>query len=490
MNAALKEIGAARHDPYDVEVEQALLGAMIYDNSTYWKLAETRLEASHFYDPLHTRIFERIAAHLERNERVNPLSLYAAMKADAGLLEIGGHSYLSNLTGAAPAMANVLEYARILRELATRRDLIRIGEDLVSGAYEQPDEVSATQLADQAASQLYSVAIGDDQRRMPVGAGDVAESHLRDLERGQSPVVAHTGVGSLDRTIGGLQAGDIIVIAGRSGMGKSILGLSIAKNIAVAGTAVEFYSNEMSATQNGCRVVANILFDWTERTVTNWVAYGRILKGRLSAIERENAALAARHMKSLPLIFHNASGLTMPQITTRARARAAQLKKPGVIFIDHLHKVVPANRRNNMALEYGDMMKAAEVLAKDIQWPVVVLAQLNRDLEGRDVKDKRPTMADLRQSGEIEESAAIIVLMYRKSYYVRRRRPEKGPVDPQYGEWEAEYDSVKNELELVIDKNRHDESETVKCFIELGAAAVRDLPGEGPGPSGQWWEER
>jgi len=263
---------AYRHVPYDIEVEQAVLGAILVDNRVL-EAASALLKPEHFYDPLHQRLYESMVASVERGTMVTPLTLHAALKADPGLQEVGGHAYLAGLAGAAPALPNVRDLARILADLAMRRALIGIGEDIVNTAYEAPHEKSPRDQIEEAEKALYRIS---ESSRYGEGPIDFAESLRRAVEtaekaqlRGGKISGVSTGFTDIDNLLGGLQPSDLLIVAGRPGMGKTALATNMAFNAAreyaldieageelPRGAPILFFSLEMAAQQLSARILA------------------------------------------------------------------------------------------------------------------------------------------------------------------------------------------------------------------------------------------
>src|SRR6201992_3601621 len=264
---------AYRHVPYDIEVEQALLGAILVDNQALERVGAL-IKAEHFYDPLHQRIFETMSMAVERGSFVlTPLTLHAAMKADPGLIELGGTVYLAGLASAAPAMPNVRDYARILHDLAVRRSLIRIGEDIVNTAYEAPTEKGPQDQIQEAEKALYSVSETSKYGQGPLEFHEALRRTVELAEKAQARGGRISGVTSgfteIDNLLGGLQQSDLLILAGRPGMGKTALGTNMAFNAARTyledleigaeyprGAPVLFFSLEMAAQQLSGRILS------------------------------------------------------------------------------------------------------------------------------------------------------------------------------------------------------------------------------------------
>src|SRR5579885_2736115 len=459
---------AYRHVPYDIEVEQALLGAILVDNQALEKVSGT-LKPEHFYDPLHQRLYEVMGATFERGGMViTPLTLHAAMKADPGLQEVGGHAYLAGLAQAAPALPNVRDYARILHDLAVRRGLIAIGEDIVNTAYEAPHEKPPQAQIEEAEKALYRLS---DTARYGDGPLDFAESLKRAVDnaeraqlRGGKISGVATGFADLDGLLGGLQPSDLLILAGRPGMGKTSLATNMAFHTCRAyvqdleqgaeiprGAPVLFFSLEMAAQQ----LSARILSEQTE--IEMW----KIRNGRFSESEWEKFVLAMQDLSTLPLYIDDTGGISIAQIAARAR-RMKREKNIGCVIIDHLQIVSSSGRPENRVQELTEISKSLKVLAKDLDVPVVALSQLSRSVDSRD--DKRPVLSDLRESGSIEQDADVVMFVYREEYYLKSREPEAGT--PEHAKWMEKLDRATNRAEVLVEKHRHGATRAIELVFE------------------------
>jgi replicative DNA helicase len=459
---------AYRHVPYDVEVEQALLGAIIVDNQALERVGAI-LKAEDFYDPLHQRIFEVMLTSSERGGMIlTPLTLHAAMKADPGLLEVGGHAYLAGLVQAAPALPNVRDLGRILHDLAVRRSLIRIGEDIVNTAYEAPHDKPPKDQIEEAEKALYRVS---ESSKYGAGPIDFAEALHRTVElaekaqaRGGRISGLITGFSDIDSLLGGLQPSDLIIVAGRPGMGKSSLATNMAFHSARAyvqdkeagaevprGAPVLLFSLEMAAQQ----LSARILSEQTE--IDMW----KIRNGKFSEQEWEKFVLAMQDLSTLPLYIDDTGGISMAQIAARSR-RMKREKNIGCIMIDHIQLVAGSGRPENRVQEITEISKALKVLAKDLDVPVIALSQLSRGVDSRD--DKRPVLSDLRESGSIEQDADVVMFIYREEYYLKSREPD--PSSPDHGKWLEKCERAHRRAEILVEKHRHGATNKIELFFD------------------------
>ncbi len=457
-----------RHVPFDVEVEQALLGAILVDNSALERVSGV-LKAEHFYDPLHQRLYEAMHSSFERGGMIlTPLTLNAALKNDPGLVEVGGHAYLAGLAEAAPALPNVRDYAQILSDLSVRRGLIRIGEDIVNTAYEAPaDNPPKTQI-ESAEKALYAIA---ESNKYGEGPLDFAESLRRTVDiaekaqkRGGKISGVATGFADIDSLLGGLQPSDLLILAGRPGMGKSSLALNIAFNAAKLwvedtaageeqprGAPMLFFSLEMAAQQ----LSARILSEQTE--IEMW----KIRNGKFSDSEWDKFVLTMQDLSTMPLYIDDTGGISIAQIAARAR-RMKREKKIGAVFIDHLQLVSPARRSENRVQELTEITKSLKVLAKELDVPVIALSQLSRGVDARD--DKRPVLSDLRESGSIEQDADVVMFVYREEYYLKSREPDPSSAD--HGKWMERMERAHRRAELLVEKHRHGATNKIDLFFD------------------------
>jgi replicative DNA helicase len=459
---------AYRHVPYDIEIEQALLGAILVDNQALERVSST-LKPDHFYDPLHARIYELMSALSEKGGMViTPLTLHAAMKADPGLQEVGGHAYLAGLAQAAPAMPNVRDYARILHDLGVRRGLIHIGEDVVNNAYEAPHDKPPQAQIEEAEKALYRLA---DTARYGEGPIDFAESLRRaavQAERAQARggriSGVTTGFSDIDSLLGGLQPSDLIIIAGRPGMGKTSLATNMAFNAAKLwmqdveagvevprGAPILLFSLEMAAQQLSGRILAE------QTEIEMW----KIRNGKFTESEWDKFVLTMQDLSMLPLYIDDTGGISIAQIAARAR-RLKREKKIGAVIIDHIQLVASSGRPENRVQEITEISKGLKVLAKELDVPVIALSQLSRSVDSRD--DKRPVLSDLRESGSIEQDADVVMFVYREEYYLKSREPEPGSTE--HAKWLEKCERAHRRAEVLVEKHRHGATNKIDLFFD------------------------
>jgi len=459
---------AYRHVPYDVEVEQALLGAILVDNQALERV-QALIRPEHFYDPLHARIFETMSQAMERGSfALTPLTLHAAMKADPGLIEVGGTAYLAGLAQAAPALPNVRDYARILHDLAVRRSLIRIGEDIFILNDAAPTEKGPAEQIAEAEKALYAVSETSKYGEGPLDFHEALRRAVESAEKAQARGGRISGVTSgftdIDQLLGGLQPSDLLILAGRPGMGKTALGTNMAFHAARAyvqdmeagaeisrGGPVLFFSLEMAAQQLSARILAE------QTEIEMW----KIRNGKFSESEWEKFVLTMQELSTLPLFIDDTGGISIAQIAARAR-RLKREKKIGLIIIDYLQLVEPSRRQENRVQEITEVTKGLKALAKELNVPILALSQLSRGVDSRD--DKRPVLSDLRESGSIEQDSDVVMFVYREEYYLKSREPDPSSAD--HAKWLEKCERAHRRAEVLVEKHRHGATNKIDLYFD------------------------
>jgi len=475
------DVQTFRHVPIETEIEQAILGAVLVDNRRLEALT-TLLKAEEFSDPLHQRTYETMLKIWEQGRAVTPLTLKAIMSADPGLASLG-IDYFGALADAAPAITNIKELAHIVHDAAVRRDLFQIGEDLANSALEASIDKPPATLIEAAEKALYRVA---ENSKYGEGPLDFSESLRRTVElaekaqaRGGRISGLPTGFTDIDSLLGGLQPSDLLIVAGRPGMGKTSLATNMAFHIARAfvqdaeigadvprGAPVLFFSLEMAAQQ----LSARILSEQTE--IEMW----KIRNGRFSESEWEKFVLTMQDLSNLPLYIDDTGGISIAQIAARAR-RLKREKNIGAVIIDHIQLVAPSRRTENRVQEITEISKGLKVLAKELDVPVVALSQLSRGVDSRD--DKRPVLSDLRESGSIEQDADVVMFVYREEYYLKSREPELGT--SEHSKWLEKCERAHRRAEVLVEKHRHGATNKIDLFFDDRFTRFSNLATEGNG---------
>jgi replicative DNA helicase len=472
------------HAPANVEAEQALLGALLYDNAAFERLGDN-LQGRHFYEPFHQRLFEAIETHIRKGQLAEPILIAEQFSRDPGFEELGGVRYLADLVDRAPPAANAPDYARAIYDLALRRDLIRIGGEISTQASQGDAELSAKDQIEQAEAQLYQLAETGGVSQGFVAFSEAlhgavtmaAEAHSRD----GGLAGLSTGLIDLDAKIGGLHPSDLIIIAARPSMGKSSLAVNIGFDVArsyawepqpdgarktVRGGVVAFFSLEMSADQLALRILAEV----------SGVSGDRLRKGEIDATEFGRVRDAALEIQEAPFYIDDTGGITLAKLAARAR-RLKRTVGLDLLIIDYLQLITmgASSRNDNRVQEVSAITQGLKALAKELAIPVIALAQLSRQVENRE--DKKPQLADLRESGSIEQDADMVMFIYRESYYLSRMEPREGT--EEHFQWQEQMDQLRGVAEIVIGKQRHGPIGTVKLSFNEDLTKFGNLARDG-----------
>ena len=462
---------AYRQPPHNLEAEQALLGAIMVNNDACDRVT-TFLTAEHFFEPVHARIYESASSLIRMGKLANPVTLKAFFENDATLKEIGGPAYLARLAASATTIINAEEYGRTIHELAQRRKLIAIGTDIVNESYDSDVENSAKAMIEKAETTLYSLAEVDKYGKGFQNFGraltDAIDMAAAAFQRDGNLSGISTGLRDLDEKLGGLQSSDLIILAGRPAMGKTALATNIAYNVAKKfqaeylpdgstkvkdGGLVAFFSLEMSSEQLATRIISG----------QAEVSSEYIRRGKISDEEFQRLVGVARELQSLPFYIDDTGGLTIAQVSARAR-RLKRQRGLGLIIVDYLQLLAGSQRRasEGRVQEVTEITVGLKALAKELNVPIIALSQLSRQVESRE--DKRPQLSDLRESGSIEQDADVVMFVYREEYYLERLKPEEG--SPEFLNWFEKANRAHGKAEVIIGKQRHGPTGTVELQFD------------------------
>jgi replicative DNA helicase len=474
--------------PHNIEAEQALLGAILVNNDAFDRVSDF-LRPEDFSEEIHRRIYEIAGALI----RAGKLASAVTLKTFLGEHDVGGMTvprYLVRLAAEATTIINAADYGRTVHDLAMRRALIGIGEDIVNVAYDAPVESSPRAQIEEAERRLYEIAEsgrfdGGFQRfsdALAVSIDMAAKAFQRD---GKLSGIA-TGMLDLDRMMGGLQPSDLVIIAGRPGMGKTALATNIAFNIArsyegrlradgghetVNGGVVGFFSLEMSAEQLATRIIAE----------QSGVPSYKIRRGDIREEEFHRITAASREMQTVPFYIDQTGGISIAQLTARAR-RLKRQRGLDVLVVDYLQLLSASrNRSDNRVQELTEITTGLKALAKELNVPILALSQLSRQVEQRD--DKRPQLSDLRESGSIEQDADVVMFVFREEYYLKGREPRPG--SEEHIKWMADMERSHGRAEVIIGKQRHGPTGTVELAFEAEYTRFSNLAREDNLPSRQ-----
>ena len=458
--------------PHSIEAEQALLGAILINNEAYGLVSRV-IKPEDLFEPIHTKIYSVAGNLISTGKLATTVTLKNYLPADVDIAGISLNQYLARLCAEATTVINAPDYAKVICDLAHRRTMMAIGEELQAIAAASPVDFSPDMLAQQTIEQLDEIVTARTGTHVPrVAIGDAAAQAVDQM----TAVMARdgaiggitTGLKTLDDLTDGLHRGEFVLAAGRPGMGKSGVMQSCALKTAAAGYNGLIFSLEMGSVSLGSRAISDRLHDPRDP-----VPYWKIVRGDLADNRAQTVVDAARDLRNLPLVIDPQPSLTVSQIAARTRKFARALEGKGktldVVYVDHIHIIKPNDRyRGNRTAEITEISGALKALAKELNVAVVGLAQLSRAVEGRN--DRRPTMADLRNSGSLEQDADLIVFLYREEYYLQSRCSDPDSDDRRI----ARLAEVRNKLELIVAKQRNGPTGSLQIFFDAASNAARD----------------
>ncbi|MGF1550883.1 MAG: replicative DNA helicase [Paracoccaceae bacterium] len=461
---------ASRVQPHNIEAEQALLGAILVSNDVFAQV-ETVVTPEHFYAPVHGRVFALCRQLIRKNALATPVTLKAYVAEDEGLAALGGPAYLVGLAAHVVSLRAARDYAETIRELAMRRDLVALGDEIQwrAGRFE-PDD-SPTEQIGAAEQALYTLAetgkIEGGFAPFLNAATDAVKIAALAKKRGGGLAGLSSGLDTLDPRLGGFRKSALIILAGRPSMGKTALATNIAFAVArqrlkdrrarpeagePQGGVVGFFSLEMSSEQLANRVLA------AEARIKSHL----LLQGDLSEAEFHRFVDVARDLETLPLHIDDTPALPISTLAARARRLKRQVGLD-MLVVDYLQLVRPASGKDNGRVqEVSEITQGLKAIAKELDIPVMALSQLSRKVEERE--DKRPQLADLRESGSIEQDADVVMFVFREAYYHDRAKPPED--DPRFADWQIRAERLHGRAEVIIGKQRHGPIGTAELMFE------------------------
>ena len=477
-----------RTPPHNIEIEQALLGAVLR-NDRAMEACSDILVPQHFYAPEHRRIFEIMMQMAAKGQHATPTKLSHIAESDEILKEAGGTEYLFRLAANVVTVINAADYARTIRDLFMKRQLIAVGEDIVNAAYDNDDiDQTADQHIERVEQQLYDLASSGEADRAICSVGDAAKLAVQMADEAFKHdghlVGVTTGFVDLDRWLGGLHRSDLLILAGRPAMGKTALATNIAYNAASAcqtvnhddgrqtqeGGHVLFFSLEMSSEQLAGRIISQY----------SGVSTDRVRRGDISQEEFERISGVGDGLSRLPLYIDDTPALSITSLRQRAR-RVKRQRGLHMIVVDYLQLIHgPLDKRfDSRVQEVSEITRGLKTLAKELEVPVLALSQLSRAVEQRE--DKRPKLSDLRESGSIEQDADVVSFVYRPEYYMDKQEPTKRANESEKDFFdrvkfeESKRKESENVAEFIIAKQRHGRVGTVELHFNGELTAFADL---------------
>ena len=469
--------------PQSQAAEQGVLGGLMYDNEAYHSVSGF-LKSEHFHNPIHALIYETMVSQISKGRLADAIVLKNIFSKNEALAEIGGVEYLAQLTYGAPSAAVAKEYGRLVHKLALRREVGIFAKGLEREAHDPESEKDVLEIVDDAEAALYRLAETGNHRRGFVGFSQSLTETIRiaaaAMERGGGLSGLSTGFKAIDDKLGGLHKSDLIILAGRPSMGKTALATNIAFNVAksffgkkledgsikvLRGGRVGFFSLEMSREQLALRILAQ------EARIPSTA----IRKGEVSRNDFDRLSDAVSKIESAPLYIDDTGGLSIGALAARAR-RLKRVHGLDLIVVDYLQLLnagAGVLAKNGRVMEVTLITQQLKSIAKELDVPVLALAQLSRQVEQRE--DKRPQLADLRESGSIEQDADVVAFVFREEYYHERVKPNEN--SEEFLKWVDQMEQIQGKAEVVIGKQRHGPIGTIDIGFQPTFTQFHDLEG-------------
>ena len=457
--------------PSNLEAEQALLGSILVNNDIIDEVASL-VSSNIFYDPAHVKIYEVIESLNNKGMIANPITLKNFFEKDNMLNEVGGTEYLVKLTRFSGSTKQAIDYAKIIHEMYLRRELVQISDKLSSDTLNaNSQEQNAENIIEDTEKSLFDLAergsFTQTFLKFNQALDQTIEMATLAMKNDQGIVGVPTGLSDLDEKLGGLHKSDLVILAGRPSMGKTALATNIAYNAAQnilkrqEKSSIAFFSLEMSSEQLSTRILSE----------QARIRSDDIRRGKVTEDEVNRYIETSRNIYNLPLYIDETPAITIATLSNRAR-RIKRLFGLNLIVVDYIQLMRSSSNRNDGRVqEISEITQGLKALAKELAVPVLALSQLSRAVEQRD--DKQPQLADLRESGSIEQDADVVMFVYREAYYLERKQPKLGSIE--HAEWQSKMNDVNGLADIILGKQRHGPTGTVKVEFEGIYTKFKDL---------------
>ncbi|MEL0177470.1 MAG: replicative DNA helicase [Pelagibacteraceae bacterium] len=463
------EIDNKNQIPKNIEAEQTILGSLLVNNEIFDEISD-KIDDNYFYDPIHKKIYKTISNLISKGLLANPVTIKNFFNSNEELLEIGGVDYLLKLTNVSTTKNQIKYYSELLSDLYIRRQLINISEETLEDSKNKNLEISGTNILENTERKLFEIAERGEFQRSFITFKDALKETIdmatAAYKNDQGIVGVPSGLSDLDDRLGGLHKQDLIIIAGRPSMGKTALATNIdfnaAQNINKQDykSSVAFFSLEMSSEQLSTRILAE-----QSRIKSN-----DIRRGKINQEDFEKFIEASKNLENLPLHIDDTPAITISALSNRAR-RLKRKQGLDLIVIDYIQLMKSSGYRNEgRVLEIAEITQGLKALAKELDVPVLALSQLSRQVEQRE--DKKPQLADLRESGSIEQDADVVMFVFREQYYLEKQEPKLGTAE--HVEWQEKMNQVHNQAEIIIGKQRHGPTGLIKLEFESAFTKFKD----------------
>ena len=455
--------------PSNLEAEQALLGSILVNNDIIDEISNIINPVS-FYDPAHTKVYEVIETLNNKGMIANPITLKNYFEKDNMLNEVGGTEYLVKLTRFSGSAKQAIDYAKIIHEMYLRRELVLISDNLSSETLNTKEQ-SAEKIIEGTEKSLFDLAergsFSQSFLKFNQALDQTIEMATLAMKNDKGIVGVPTGLKDLDEKLGGLHKSDLVILAGRPSMGKTALATNIAYNAAQdimsrqEKSSVAFFSLEMSSEQLSTRILSE----------QARIKSDDIRRGKVTEEEINRYIETSRNIYNLPLFIDETPAITIATLCNRAR-RIKRLFGVSLVVVDYIQLMrAGSNRSDNRVQEISEITQGLKALAKELGVPVLALSQLSRAVEQRD--DKQPQLADLRESGSIEQDADVVMFVYREEYYLERKQPKLGSIE--HAEWQSKMNDVNGLADIILGKQRHGPTGTIKVEFEGIYTKFKDL---------------
>ena len=459
-----------RQMPSNIEAEQAVIGSILTSNDTYDEIS-TIIDSHKFFDPIHAKIFDTIEKLIAKGLLANPITLKNYFENNEGLKQLGGQEYLIKITKFSTSSKQAVDYANIIHEMHVRRELIKISENVLNDSSNKDVIMSGEKIIESTEKSLFDLAERGHFNRSFLkfenALKQTIEMATNAYQNEEGIVGVPTGLTDLDSRLGGLHKQDLVIIAGRPSMGKTALATNIAFHAALniqkknLKSSVAFFSLEMSSEQLSTRILSE----------QSRIRSNDIRRGKVAEKEFEQFIETSKNISDLPLYIDETPAITIAALSNRAR-RIKRLFGLDLVVVDYIQLMKSGNLRNDGRVqEISEITQGLKALAKQLDVPVLALSQLSRQVEQRD--DKKPQLADLRESGSIEQDADVVMFVYREAYYLERKEPSLGSIE--HAEWQQKMDEISRLAEIMIGKQRHGPTGNVKVEFEAMYTKFKDL---------------
>ena len=454
--------------PNNIEAEQSVIGSILISNEIFDEVSLI-IKSSNFYDPLHKKIFEAIEKLVYSGMLANPITLKNYFENEKDKIDIP--EYLVKITKFSSSTRQTIEYSKIIYDLYVKRQLIKISENTIYSAKLNDIDQNGQSIIEESEKALFDLAekgsLNSSLTKFDKALKLTIEMASNAYKNDQGIVGVPTGLRDVDDKLGGLHKSDLIIIAGRPSMGKTALATNIAfnaaKSIQEKGTksCIAFFSLEMSSEQLSTRILAE-----QSRIKSN-----DIRRGKISEDQFDKFIETSKDISELPLFIDETPAISIAALSNRAR-RIKRIYGLDMIVVDYIQLMTAMNsRRDNRVQEISEITQGLKALAKELSVPVLALSQLSRAVEQRD--NNKPQLADLRESGSIEQDADVVMFVYREAYYLERKQPKLGSIE--HAEWQSKMNDINGLADIILGKQRHGPTGTVKVEFEGIYTKFKDL---------------